>query len=261
MIICAVSAGGFITYIVQGLYDWSAPWIPVLICSLNLALFAEILPQFIIPRNPIVWGYACWPLVWFCMFITAIISAPLSLLLDYFAGSKTDMLAVPELAALIQYAQKHHKIASDAATIMWDALALDQRQIGGYKSASTTAESEKDLENGEQQQTTPPPGSIITPWSTVKTVHIDDPIDDDFINKVKHWRFSRIPVVGNSEIFGYFHVKVRTYPNSHCSASMYNTVWWNQPSQFNSANCRVESSRWVNKVCQRLANCRSANRS
>jgi len=202
MIICGIAAGGWIPWIIQGLWHWNQQWTPILITTLSIALCGEILPQYFIPRSPIEWGYACWPLIWLCMLLTAIISCPLALLLDFFSGKDDNRnLTNADLAALIKYqAQNLHQLNQDTAAIMLGAMRLGSRQICGYM----TTLDDQDVELAEATS-----GTMITQWSAVKTANIDEVVDEAFIAKVKSWPINRIPVVGNTDIFGYFHVKVR----------------------------------------------------
>lgn len=84
--------------------------------------------------------------------------------------------------------------------------------------------SEKDLERAESRMV----HGMIVDWHAVKAVDINERIDKIFIEKVKSWSYSRIPVLGKSmemaieeattgksawdkedtKIYGFFHIKV-----------------------------------------------------
>jgi len=66
---------------------------------------------------------------------------------------------------------------------------------------------------------------MIVKWSAVKTVNIDEVVDEAFLKKVKSWSYSRIPVIGKpskesnerssmqsdwegTRIYGFLHTKV-----------------------------------------------------
>lgn len=70
-----------------------------------MGIFAEILPQYIVPKHAITWGYYCWPLMMTCMWLTAIVSYPLALLLDWLFGAHKDLygnLTNDQLATLVK---------------------------------------------------------------------------------------------------------------------------------------------------------------
>jgi hypothetical protein len=70
---------------------------------------------------------------------------------------------------------------------------------------------------------------MIVKWSAVKTVNIDEVVDEAFLKKIKSWSYSRIPVIGKpskeisersskqsdwegTRIYGFLHIKVRSSP-------------------------------------------------
>jgi metal transporter CNNM len=163
------------------------------------------------------------------MWLTAIVSYPLSWLLDSSCGpcEERGIFTNDELAILIKYherADKHGgQLGQDATRIILGALNLDARKIGGditNTPEKTQAENEKDVEKADVVVVQ----GMIVKWSAVKTVNINDAVDKAFIEKVKSWSYSRIPVIGNdtndennvrsldwagNKIFGFFHIKVR----------------------------------------------------
>jgi metal transporter CNNM len=225
LIVCSVAAGETFPFIIQDLWHGHQQWVPILISTLSIAIFAEILPQYIIPKNAIDWGYYCCPIIWGCMFLTGILSYPLARLLDALFGKREDhgIFTNDELAALIKYHERSEKhgglIGQDATRIMLGALHLNSRKIGGDISriSEKSVEGEKDVEKADLIVTY----GMIVRWSAVKTIGIDEPVDGTFIKKVKSWSYSRIPVVGvqtenstevsswdREQIFGFLHIKV-----------------------------------------------------
>ena len=232
LIISSVAAGESFPFIIQGLWHGSQQWVSILISTLSLAVFAEILPQYIIPKHAIDWGYFCSPLIWTCMFLTGVLSYPLALLLDALSGgtptTNADVLTNQEVAALVKYHDRTEKnggmIGQDATRIMLGALQLNSTNIGrdiarvprnGNEGDQYT---EKDVEMGKINTA----NGMIVGWSAVKTIDIDEPVDGALIRKIKSWSYSRIPVLGGrlesttgpsewngKQLFGFLHIKVR----------------------------------------------------
>ena len=196
-----------------------------------MALFAEILPQYTIPRQAITWGYYCSPLVWSCMWLTGIVSYPLARLLDTIAGHNGGhgLFTNEEMAGIIKYheltANKGGGIGSDAARVMLGALNLDSRKVGGDITLvpESNSDDEKDVEKADLIIR----HGLVVRWPDVKSVNIDDIVDENFMTMVNSWSHSRIPVIGDPEsheiegdpataiyrpegklIFGFLHVKV-----------------------------------------------------
>ena len=55
--------------------------------------------------------------------------------------------------------------------------------------------------------------SLLTGWPMVKTIGIDQVVDQNFMKKLKNFPYSRIPVVSGDgkQVFGYLHIKVRAF--------------------------------------------------
>lgn len=238
LIISSVAASESFPFVIQGLWHGKQQWIPILISTLSIAFFAEILPQYIIPKHAINWGYFCSPLIWGCMFLTGILSYPLARLLDALFGKSVehDIFTNGEMAALIRYHDQSENrrgmISQDAARIMLGALYLDFRNIE-YDSSEICTKNDKEerhmekkvergVERDVEKADSPVANAMIVPWSAVKTIDINEPVDKAFIRKVKSWSYSRIPVTGGpldqltkstewegNQIFGFLHVKVR----------------------------------------------------
>jgi len=226
-----VACAEILPIIVQGL--WAEPahaqWVPILVSTLIIALCAEILPQYFIPRNPIEWAYFFWPVIYSCMCLTAIISWPLGWILDNFGGKndETGTFTNGELESLIKYHERSEDnggmLGQDASRVMTGALLLDSRKIGG--DICSMPEIECDHVNDVEKANIIVFNGIITRWSSVKTVDIDEAVDEHFLAKLKSWSHSRVPVIGTcvvdelpngnsrwqgKEIFGFIYLKVCT---------------------------------------------------
>ena len=230
---CSVACGEALPFVIQSLWHGNQQWVPILISTLLIAFFAEILPQYLIPRHAIRWGYYCYPLVWGCMWFTAILSYPLSWILDRVSGRRDEcgLFTNDELATVIKHnenSEGHGGILSqEASRIMLGALRLDSQSIGSdifAKQEAYVQDDDKDLEKADPA----PIFRMITRWSDVKTIYIDDLIDEAFLGKIRGWSYSRIPVIGNPQyleskwpevytgvyreeglcVFGFLHTKV-----------------------------------------------------
>lgn len=232
LIISSVLCGESLPFVIQSLWHGNQQWAPILVSTFSMALFAEILPQYAIPRQAISWAYYCWPLIWGCMWLTAIVSYPLAWILDSVAGRKHGhgLFTNDEMAAVIKYHELSEDtsgtLSPDAVRVMLGALHLDSRKIGGDIASipERSTDDEKDLEKADLVVLQ----GLIVQWSTVRTVNIDDVVDEAFIAKINSWSYSRIPVIGDPEphemqddpiatgygwegkqIFGFLHTKVR----------------------------------------------------
>ena len=133
LIICSVACGEYFPFIIQDLCGSVEEWVPILLSTLLLAVFAEIFPQWLIPRHAVSWGYYCWPLIWGCMWLTAIITFPLAWLLDNLGKNRKDALDVftnEQLGLIVKYHERSEKRGGD--------LSVDAtRIILGWLSLST----------------------------------------------------------------------------------------------------------------------------
>lgn len=119
LIICSVACGEYFPFIIQDLCGSVDEWVPILLSTLLLAVFAEILPQWLIPRHAISWGYYCWPLIWGCMWLTAIISFPLAWILDNLGKDRKDLLDVftnKQLGLVIKCHEQSEKRGGDLSS-------------------------------------------------------------------------------------------------------------------------------------------------
>jgi metal transporter CNNM len=233
LIIVSVGLSESFPFLVQSIYPGGKIWISILVSTLAIAVIGEILPQYIIPRRSVAWGYKCRFFIWFCMGFTAIISLPLAWCLDRICGPKDalELFTNEELAGLIRHHEKSEKqggsVGQDASRVMLGALKLDTRKVGGEIAAiPEPQDKEQDIEKADLKVVE----GMIVKWSAVKTVYMDDRVDEAFIKKIRSWSYSRIPVIGttgkerkhhrsdacnwseDTRIYGFFHIKVHMFP-------------------------------------------------
>ena len=129
-----------------------------------------------------------------------------------------------QLAILIKYHEQSANnggfLGHDATRVVLGALSLDSRRIGGEVAFIPRLDpNETDIEKAAEVVIS----GIIVNWAGVKTVNINDSVDRAFVDKVKDWSYSRIPVLDDVRadltedsscrndiaIFGYIHVQVR----------------------------------------------------
>lgn len=188
-------------------------WKCILLSTIMLAIFGELLPQVLIPRYALRVGYAFRHFIWCTMWIMA----PLSLPLVWFFNRLSNPLPVPkqqhqergiynheELLELIRYherAEKHGgSLGHDASRIARGALYADHRTIGKITTEDEDGFQRKvwvvgsdDLEKGADDSHHD--SGIFTEWSLVKMVDADEKVDEEFIRKIMEWSYSRVPVV------------------------------------------------------------------
>lgn len=204
------------------------------------------------------------------MIITSPVSAPIAWLLDHFWTRRkefNDAFTNEQIGSLIKYHERSEKnggaLGQDAARIMLGALNLDSRRIGGVsipKDESCDG-TDKDIEKAVPIVV----NGLIVRWNVVKTVDINDQVDDAFIKKVKSWSYSRIPVIGrprNSEnresipsgdvwegtkIFGFLHIKVPKHMlpprNLVANKSPESSLFWLGTKRKRKRCCRTLSVR------------------
>ncbi|KAH6716281.1 hypothetical protein BKA61DRAFT_341098 [Leptodontidium sp. MPI-SDFR-AT-0119] len=227
LILCSVACSQTFPFVIQSVWHGPQFWVPILISTLTMTIFVEIIPQYLIPQQAIAWGYYCWPVIWGCMWTTCLVTYPLGWLLDK-SRTKKDRVGIftnDELQAVIQYHEQSEKrggkLGQDAARIMLGALKLDSQRLAGYKrQPPQPVRNEKDIEKADSIAGE----GIIVKWDAAKTVDIDDTVDEAFIKKVLGWSYSRIPVTGRQpgtnngkgsetegwegyKVFGFLHVR------------------------------------------------------
>ncbi|KFZ20741.1 hypothetical protein V502_03020 [Pseudogymnoascus sp. VKM F-4520 (FW-2644)] len=228
MVLASVVCMETLPIIVQSLFGTG--WIPVIVSTVAIAIFSELLPQYLIPRQALLWSYYCWPFIWTCMWLTAIISWPLSFVLDRLTLPKERgyMYTSEQLAVLIRLHERQEKhgghLGPDAGRVARGAIDLDGRTL--EKSPLGAFYDNKSITDGagDPEKAYHTTSDIIVPWSAVKFIRIDDPVNEQFITKIKQFSYSRIPVVGNKDllaiaptdngnapsdqrIFGFLHIK------------------------------------------------------
>lgn len=169
------------------------------------------------------------------MWLTGIVSYPLACLLDAVAGRSAgySIFTREEMAAVIKYhdlsENNRGTIGPDATRVMLGALNLDSRSIGGNIALvpETNDSIEKDVEKADLIVLQ----ELLVHWSDVKTVDIDDVVDEGFMSRLSEWPYSFIPVLGEHEfhkvgidpatveyrwegkqIFGSLHIKASINP-------------------------------------------------
>ncbi|OBT88723.1 hypothetical protein VE02_02364 [Pseudogymnoascus sp. 03VT05] len=225
MVLTSVICMETLPIIVQSLFGTG--WIPVVVSTVAIAIFSELLPQYLIPRQALLWSYYCWPFVWTCMWLTAVVSWPLSFLLDRLTLPKERgaMYTSEQLAMLIKLHERQEKhgghLGPDAGRAARGALDLNDRtleksHLGSFYDSKSITDIAGDPEKADHTSS-----DIIVPWSAVKFIGIDDLVNEEFIVKIKQFSYSRIPVVGNDaaaptengsasndqKIFGFLQIK------------------------------------------------------
>ena len=144
--------------------------VAVILSTLLLTVFSEIMPQALFAQNALVW---CGRLSWLLrgmIIITYPVAKPLQLLLDkMFTSSKQELHTRHELGLLIaeHLGTKESELDEDEVEIIKGALQLSEKRVG----------------------------TIMTPISHVYWLKPQDVIDSDRIDKIKAMGHSRIPVL------------------------------------------------------------------
>lgn len=232
LIICSVACTEYFPFVINDLIGVTGKWVPIIVSTALIAVFAEIIPQWLIPQNAVSWGYYFSTLIWACMWITAVVSYPLAWILDGLAWRHRDELGTfnnRQLGLIIKHhdhsEKKGGELSSEATRIMLGVLSNDGRDIGGDISdipRPGSGDTDMDVEKADIAFSR----GLIVKWSAVKTVDINEVVNQAFIDKVVSWSYSRIPVIGkpdqhkstkctrtvlpwgNTQVFGFLHVKV-----------------------------------------------------
>lgn len=156
----------------------------VVISTLLLTIFSEIMPQALFAQNALLWcGRLSW-LIRLMVVITYPVAKPLQLLLDrLFKNSKQDLHTRHELGLLIaeHMGAKESELDEDEVEIIRGALQLSEKRVS----------------------------SIMTPISRVYWLKPQDVIDAKRIDEIKEMGHSRIPIFNASKTicFGVLLVK------------------------------------------------------
>lgn len=156
----------------------------VVISTLSLTIFAEIMPQALFAQNAILW---CGRLIWLLrlmIIVTYPLAKPLQLLLDnMFKHATHDLHTRHELGLLVaeHLGAKESELDEDEVEIIKGALQLSEKRVG----------------------------SIMTPMAKVYSLKPFSVIDDKLIDEIKESGHSRIPVfnTGRTICFGVILVK------------------------------------------------------
>lgn len=156
----------------------------VVISTLSLTIFAEIMPQALFAQNAILW---CGRLIWLIrgmMFFTYPLAKPLQLLLDrMFRHSKQPLHTRHELGLLVteHLGAKESELDEDEVEIIRGALQLSEKKVA----------------------------AIMTPIRTVFSLQPQTVIDARLIDEIKASGHSRLPVfnAGKTICFGVLLVK------------------------------------------------------
>ena len=158
--------------------------IAVIISTLSLTIFSEIMPQALFAQNALKWvNRFYWP-IRLMIFITYPISKPLQILLDnLFHGKAQQLHTRHELGLLISehLGSKESELDEDEVEIIKGALQLSEKRVA----------------------------SIMTPIDHVYCLRPEDKIDSDLIDDIKASGRSRIPILNSSKTkcFGVLLVK------------------------------------------------------
>jgi metal transporter CNNM len=162
------------------------------------------------------------------MWLTCIISWPLSYLLDMISGPQVDrgIYTIEQLEILIKFHERAEKhgglLGPDASRVMRGALNLDHRTLRGESDPSSEKGKSPlaDIERGKITES-----DILVPWSSVRCISISEEVTNELILRIRNWAYSRIPVVGdveasdqesadccggwnNQKVYGFLHIKV-----------------------------------------------------
>lgn len=156
----------------------------VVISTLALTIFAEIMPQALFAQNAILW---CGRLTWLLrlmIIVTYPLAKPLQLLLDnMFKNATHDLHTRHELGLLVaeHLGAKESELDEDEVEIIRGALQLSEKKVS----------------------------SIMTPISKVYSLKPFSVIDDQLIDEIKATGHSRIPVFNTAKTicFGVILVK------------------------------------------------------
>ncbi|RDW63824.1 hypothetical protein BP5796_10326 [Coleophoma crateriformis] len=227
LILCSVACSESLPLVIEKIFG-EVKWLALVISMLSIGLFAEIIPQYLIPRSALSWAYHCRWAIWGCMWITSPISWTLAWVLGHCYGPAAEytILNNAALAVLIRYHTKNAKrggeLNSNAARIIVGALELNSCSVGGAgisdERFGEKDSPEIDLEKAADGHIR----GVITSWSAVRTVHPDEVVNAKFLKKILGWNCSRVPVVSevrrqdghqkppnwaSMQLYGFLHIR------------------------------------------------------
>jgi len=219
LIIISVACGESLPIVVERLHTWKQDWQPIIVSTLLMLFLAELLPQYIIPKHPMQSVYNGRYCIWAAMFLTSPVSYSIAWFLDYVSGrdEKWPLFNIDQLAYVLQYHERSEKkgglLCQDTIRVVINALRQDSCRINGdHMSADYKAPCEKDLEKVGSGRSF----EIITNWYKVNYVDIDEVINESFVQKIKRWSITEIPVISKDtstiavarRCYGLLHIKV-----------------------------------------------------
>merc|ERR1711892_1572756 len=155
--------------------DLTSGTIAIIGATAGIGIFGEIIPQAICSRHGLLIGYRTLPLTYLFMGVTAILSFPLGLLLDYTLGDEVGMSYNRDrLIGLLREAE--NDLDEDEKQMIEGALKLNEKSVK----------------------------EVMTHINYVFTVSEDELVDYDFMQRITEAGYSRIPVTksGNGDITG-----------------------------------------------------------
>ena len=149
--------------------------IGLVLSTVMIVIFGEILPQAYCSRYSLLIGYYTRTITWCLLYILSFIAYPLSLMLDKCFGSEVGLFySNNELKKLVKIHEQEHtsELQSRVANIMTGALNLEDKSV-------------KD---------------IILPWNKVYKIDINTRLDFETLLTIFKKGYSRIPVYDSNKI-------------------------------------------------------------
>jgi len=123
------------------------------------------------------------------------------------------------------------------SNILTIGVVLGALKLDGHRIDRVVPDVPKQVSDGDEKDVEKAEFSVlqgmIVKWCAVKTIDINEAINQEFIDKIKSWSYSRIPVIGKSEkkaaeseiwdgtrIFGFLHTKVSVCSHT-CAPVLY----------------------------------------
>lgn len=137
--------------------------------------------------------------------MTSPVSYPIAWLLDTLFSRKAQpgIFTNDQLEELVRCHDRSEKqggqLGQDATRVAIGALKLESRTIGAemMRVIDPIPEGvEMDIEKAEVIVA----NGLVVKWSAVKTINIDEAVDDAFLQKIKSWSYSRLPVISKADI-------------------------------------------------------------
>lgn len=107
-------------------------WVALVLSTLLIVVFGEIMPQALFSKDPLGWSSAFAPLLKAMIFVTYVISKPLQLLLDrLFPSEHAELQSRHELGLMISehLGTKESELDDDEVEIIRGALQLSEKRV------------------------------------------------------------------------------------------------------------------------------------